>query len=170
MRGRSTRYRERSGSPLEAGQRSPTRRVGVEAEVVGEKPGDDRRRHVDRHVDGHQLPRLGSQHPGRRPSGRAAVVRSKCAHAGPRRPPGRGASAWARRASLSKRAVRREDDGGAQGRGRRLVEEQAGRPGWTVSAPPPSAKTMAGRPQAMASRGTMPKSSTPGSRTARQPR
>jgi hypothetical protein len=43
-------------------------------------------------------------------------------------------------------------------------------PWTTVSAPPPSPKATAGLPQAMASSGTIPKSSTPGMSTARQRR
>ena len=86
-----------------------------------------------------------------------------------RTPRGRALRAWARSVTLLKptpsnrsTAARREAAVGSR-------KTRPVRPGITVSSPPPSPKTTAGRPQAMASRGTMPKSSTPGMTTARQP-
>ena len=102
--------------------------------------------------------------PRARASTKARILASKTSR--------RCASALARSASLSKRVVSRVQHGraqrlGAWARGRRGRV----RPCSTVSAPPPSPKTTAGPAAGHAPRaGTMPKSSTPGISTARQPR
>ena len=63
-------------------------------------------------------------------------------------------------------------DGGAQGDSAGGLAEDAGRCGRARPSPPrrPRRRRPPGRPQAMASSGTIPKSSTPGISTARQPR
>ena len=133
---------------------------------VGQQPREGGRRHVDRDVDRHQLARPVSQHSGSlRPSASSTKARIALLEdlAAVRLGPGsKGQSIKARRFEGT--------DGGPQRRGGGLAEDDArcGRAP-RVSGPPPSPKTTAGRPQASASRGTIPASSTPGIRTARQP-
>ena len=116
--------------------------------------------HVDRDVGRHQLSRVwnfsirGSPWPSAS-STKARMRSSKTSR--------RCASALARSASLSKRG--RFEGSRRRRAGRRRVgswKTRPVRPCSTVSAPPPSPKTTAGRPQARASSGTMPEVLDPG--------
>ena len=139
--------------------------VGMEAEEVGEEPGQDRGDHVHQDEHGDHEPGLGLHHVGgvrlrTNSSARASSTKARKRASNTWR---LWASARARSAAVLNRRPpmsQRRPEGEAA---RRFVEDHACLPGKSPTPrPPPSAKTTAGRPQAMASRGTIPKSSTLG--------
>src|SRR5688572_14683524 len=137
------------------------RERGLEPDVIRQQKRRGRRAQVGDHVQEHEQPVVAPQHAARASRAELTAIRNSRSNRSVE-----NASACRRIAAESNASGLKDVIAAANASTDASSTSTPVTPGMTVSSAPPRPSAMTGRPQAMASTGAIPKSSSPGSRTA----